>query len=172
MLKTMISSRGLVPLSLAFAAGAGLLVSAPVQAGPFDFIKAEVSKAAKKQARKTIEKAFGVDAQVHATGQDRDPRANAQGINIATGDITGDGTADIIPAAGPGNAPQDKPLRQEGGTTVATADLVLAPGNDEDTQPTRLEQNGTTVATANELQAPGGESEIGLLLPAVQRVRD
>ena len=50
-----------------------------------------------------------------------------------------------------GEAANGKPFRQEGGTTVPTADDVQAP---QRPQRAKMSQNGTTVATASEVQAP------------------
>ena len=101
------------------------------------------------------------------------------GVFVASGDVNGDGRDDII--VGPGLC-----KLVQNGTTVATADEVLAPLTDEErvrwgevekthnmtATCAKLVQNGTTVATAGELLAPGGGEPIALLLPAVQAARE
>ena len=190
MLKTVISNRGLIPLSLALAASAGLLTAAPAQAGPLDFLKKEVTKTAKKEAKRAVER-------------------QASGVRVAVGDVTSDSTArsqdgggGIFNNGGSANrfddtdivhtTTEEKGLSQNG-TTVATANEVQAPQTEgqpasaqvgsgrtrarasiEAASATRgkLSQNGTTVATANEVQAPQTEGQAALLLPAVQKARE
>ena len=106
------------------------------------------------------------------------PRAAGSGVRVATGDINGDGTADII--VGPALC-----KLVQNGTTVATAGDVLAM-TQEGSRWSRvidraeiegacemagLSQNGTTVATADEILAPDSQILVGLLLPAVQANR-
>jgi len=71
-------------------------------------------------------------------------------------------------------APTEARLVQNG-TTVATADEVLAPETGEGaanaTGKGFRQEGGTTVPTADDVQAPQGEERIGLLLPAVQRAQ-
>lgn len=102
------------------------------------------------------------------------------GVFVASGDVNGDGRDDII--VGPGLC-----KLVQNGTTVATADEILANLSDEEQalwkmarnthrmRPTcaKLVQNGTTVASASEVAAPNAQEQIlvGLLLPAVQAVR-
>ncbi|MEE1878074.1 hypothetical protein [Altererythrobacter litoralis] len=73
-------------------------------------------------------------------------------------------------------APTEARLVQNG-TTVATADEVLAPETGEpngDGSANRKgfrQEGGTTVPTADDVQAPQGEERKGLLLPAIQKAQ-
>ena len=84
MLKTVISNRALIPLSLALAASAGVLTATPAQAGPFDLIKKEVSKAAKKKAKRMIESNLGATLQVETT-RDAGPAPTPRNTAAAEG---------------------------------------------------------------------------------------
>lgn len=69
-------------------------------------------------------------------------------------------------------APTEARLVQNG-TTVATADEVLAPETGEGAANRKgfRQEGGTTVPTADDVQAPQGEERIGLLLPAIQKAQ-
>ena len=254
MLKTVISSRALIPLSLVLAAGTGLLTAAPAYAGERDRAATSTAKTFKAQQKRTSQTRSTRGVRVaagdvngrrsarsgnggggifnnggtFAREQRATNRAFTGGINVSAGDVNGvrstrkkgklsqNGTTVatanevqapqstpailtplLLPAVQKASdtkptSPKGKPFRQEPGTTVPSADDVQAP--QEETRTARagssggpkvkvfdgkapaargkLNQNGTTVETANEVQAPQDEQQVGLLLPAVQKVRE
>ncbi len=119
------------------------LVAVPAQAGPLGFIKKLVKQELADLAQDTIRSATDT-----AT----------TGVVVAAGDVTGDGRPDTA----------ERPFRQEGGTTVPTADDVQAPQEERAAlivpaiqkaryaAPRRgkLSQNGTTVPSAEDVAAP------------------
>ncbi|MFN2098833.1 hypothetical protein [Altererythrobacter sp. MF3-039] len=205
-------------MSLALAASAGLMTATPAHAGPLDFLKNEVSKAAKKEAKRAIEAGTQRAVRVAVSDVSRDgiDESAAEGESFRQEGHTTVPTADDIQskpqahiggAGGAGKvshnrvqmeranaklsqngttvgtasevqAPQTEEQRpqraklSQNGTTVATANEVQAPTAEQRPQRARLSQNGTTVETASEVQAPESEGQAGLLLPAVQKVRE
>ena len=252
MLKTVISSRALIPLSLVLAAGTGLLTAAPAYAGERDRTASSTAKTFKAQPKRASQTRSTRGVRVAAgdvngrrstrsgnggggifnnggtVSIDRSKSRFKGGVNVSAGDVNGarstrkkgklsqNGTTVasanevqapqstpailtplLLPAVQKASdtkptSPKGKPFRQEPGTTVPSADDVQAP--QEETRTARagssggpkvkvfdgrapaargkLNQNGTTVETANEVQAPQDEQQVGLLLPAVQKVRE
>ena len=166
-----------------------MATSAPAHAGLFkslkDAAKKELSRAAKKSVDNLVDRATGETAKGKVEASWKVEEGEAAASN-------GDGTADLIVGAGTGQPDNPganeggglwnaaahngnttgKPFRQEPGTTVPTADDVLAPEDEEAAlllpavqaytsvqgpyQAPRkgMSQNGTTVETADEVQAP------------------
>lgn len=158
------------------------LFAVPAQAGPFGFLKKIVKQELSELAEKTTQSA--VDA---ATGGAEDSKDKKEGKVEASWQV------EKGEAAAPSG---DGGFRQEGGTTVSTADNVQAPqgetrglllpavqrtsgikvatgdmtGDGKDGKP-GMSQNGTTVPSADTVQAPKGEERRMLLLPAVQKAQ-
>lgn len=169
-------------LATASALSAAALVAAPAHAGPLDFLKNAVKHELSELAQETTRSA--VDAAVGKRKSDKKastasneggfrqeggttvptaddvlaPQGDARsGVNVASGDVDGDGRA-------------GKPGLSQNGTTVPSADTVQARQPERraalivpavqkaapETRPQRgwMVQNGTTVATAGEIAAP------------------
>ncbi len=133
------------------ALSATALVAVPAHAGPLSFLKKVVKQELSELAQETAQGA--VDA---ATGT---VKARKTGKTDATWKVE----------EGEAAASGDGGFRQEGGTTVPTADDLLAPEDEGEAlllpavqaareaarpQRSKMSQNGTTVETANEVQAP------------------
>ena len=164
-------------LATATALSATALVAVPAHAGPLGFLKKIVKDELTELAQDTAQGA--VDA---ATGKARKKGKVEAGWKVEEGEAapTGDGG-----------------FRQEGGTTVPTADDVQAPqgdtrglllpavqprfqsgvnvavgdlnGDGRDGKP-GMSQNGTTVPSADTVQAQQEARRASLLLPAVQKI--
>ena len=131
------------------------LVAAPAHAGPLDFLKNAVKQELSELAQETTRGA--VDAAVGKRKADKKATA----------------------------ASNEGGFRQEGGTTVPTADDVLAPqgetrsgvnvasgdvDGDGRAGKSGLSQNGTTVPSADTVQARQPERRAALIVPAIQKV--
>lgn len=171
-------------LATATALSATALVAVPAQAGPLGFLKKIVKQELSELAQQTAQSA--VDA---ATGGSEPAEAKRKGKVEASWKVE----------EGEAARSGDGGFRQEGGTSVPTADDVQAPqgetrglilpavqprfqggvnvavgdvnGDGTADGPTKpgMSQNGTTVPSADTLQAPTEERR-GLILPAVQKV--
>ncbi|QPC99047.1 hypothetical protein [Qipengyuania soli] len=166
-------------LASATALSATALVAVPAHAGPLGFlkkvVKQELSELAQDTAREAVDAATGT-AKAGKKGKVEASWKVEEGEAAPTG---------------------DGGFRQEGGTTVPTADDVQAPqgetrglllpavqprfqggvnvavgdvnGDGRDGKP-GMSQNGTTVPSADTVQAAKEERRASLLLPAVQKV--
>lgn len=166
-------------LASATALSATALVAVPAHAGPLGFLKKVVKQELTQLAQDTAREA--VDA---ATGTEK---AGKKGKVEASWKVE----------EGEAARSGDGGFRQEGGTTVPTADDVQAPqgetrglllpavqpsfqggvnvavgdvnGDGRDGKP-GMSQNGTTVPSADTIQSAKDERRASLLLPAVQKV--
>lgn len=166
-------------LASATALSATALVAVPAHAGPLGFLKKVVKQELTQLAQDTAREA--VDA---ATGTEM---AGKKGKVEASWKVE----------EGEAARSGDGGFRQEGGTTVPTADDVQAPqgetrglllpavqpsfqggvnvavgdvnGDGRDGKP-GMSQNGTTVPSADTIQSAKDERRASLLLPAVQKV--
>lgn len=175
-------------LAAATALSATALVAVPAQAGPFGFLKKIVKKELTELAQETAQSA--VDA---ATGAAVGDQSESKGKK--KGKVEASWKVEEGEAAPSG----DGGFRQEGGTTVPTADDVQAPqgetrglllpavqprfqggvnvavgdingdGTSDGPSKPGMSQNGTTVPSADTVQAQQEERRM-LLLPAVQKV--
>lgn len=169
-------------LATATALSATALAAVPAHAGPLGFLKKIVKQELSELAQDTAQRA--VDA---ATGGAEESKGKKKGKVDATWKVE-EGEAAAPPSSGG--------YRQEGGTTVPTADDVQAPqggtrglilpavqprnqggvnvavgdinGDGRDGRP-GMSQNGTSVETADTVQAQQEERRAALLLPAVQK---
>lgn len=89
--------------------------------------------------------------------------ASAGGVRVAAGDVTGDGSPDIITGAGTGGGPH---VRVIDGQTARSG--AIRPPRTGSIRPARPEAGSSDTVKAPE-QDP---QAIGLLLPAVQKVRE
>ncbi|MCM8557981.1 FG-GAP repeat protein [Sphingomicrobium sediminis] len=191
---------GLKTTVAALAIGAFGLTCAPAHAetGPFDFLKKEATKMVEKEARNLVRDnapagdlvatvAFGEEegASASESGMSQNgttvPTANTvqAGASMTTADINADGVMDVIIVHADGSTEiifgQAAAGMSQNGTTVPTADEVLAPELEQEAPaqigrgrararatvnasaaPARagMSQNGTTVPTADTVQAP------------------
>lgn len=150
-------------LATATALSAAALVAVPAHAGPLGLLKKIVQDQLSELAQETAQGA--IDA---ATG-----KAGKKGKVEASWKVE---EGEAAPAAEGG-------FRQEGGTTVPTADDVQAPqqegrvnvaagdvtGDGRSGKP-GMSQNGTSVPSADTIQARQDKRRAALILPAVQKV--
>lgn len=145
-------SRSPLTMLLAGAAlSATALVAVPAHAGPLGFLKKAIKQELSELAEETAQAA--VDAATGTVKTRKTSQPNT-GWKVEEGEAAASG---------------DGGFRQEGGTTVPSADDVLAPEDEGEAlllpavqavreaarpQRSRMSQNGTTVETANEVQAP------------------
>lgn len=164
MTKTITHSATLKAMLAGAAISMTAIAATPAQAGALSFLKKAVKKELSRVAENTVESVLesAVETAADTTFRAEKPAQADAGQEGGGLWNSGSGTAAANPAS--------KPMRQEGGTTVGTADDVQAPREEgtalivpavqppreaaRRTQRAKLKQTGTTVATASEVQAP------------------
>lgn len=157
-------------LATATALSATSLVAVPAQAGPFGFLKKIVKQELNELAEETVQGA--VDAAAGAVVDAASDNKSKKKGKVEARKVE---EGEAAPAGNGG-------FRQEGGTTVPSADDVQAPpsetrvnvaagdvtGDGRGGKP-GMSQNGTTVPSADTVQAQQKERRGALILPAVQK---